>query len=105
MKHVVIVIFVSLLGACSSTSIKSPYGASGVVWCNDPFLRDIEKPFGPVHRNVAKKGYIYALAGALVLQGDSAEDNEHFFPTPSRLRKVDQPQRHQSGFEVATYEL
>lgn len=95
------------IGGCSTNGSlkKGPYGAYGEVWCPEPFIRDQKTPFDETHLHVAENGYIYALAGALVLQKETPEDKAHYFHSPSHLVKVHAPARHSSGFEVATFKL
>ena len=61
--------------------------------------------FDKRHLEVARRGYIYALAAAYVLQSNSCESKTHWFNLPARLKEVDCPERDSSGFEVKTFEL
>ena len=103
MRFTVAILVLIFLSGCSSLRY-SDY-ERGQVWCNDRYLHKLNSPFHKKHLDVAEKGYIYALAGALVLQGNSQEDKDHYFPTPLRLELVDKPKRDSSGFEVGTFKL
>lgn len=99
----VAVLVLVILNGCGT--LKYSEHEKGKVWCNDRYLNKLDTPFSKKYLDVAEKGYIYALAGALVLQGNSQEDKEHYFATPQRLVLVDKPERDQSGFEVGTFKL
>ena len=77
----------------------------GLVWCNTRYLDKQDRPFDEKHLQVASRGYMYAVAGALILQRDDEEGKAHHFSMPGRMVEADRPPRDQSGFEVATYEL
>lgn len=98
-----------LLGALLTLSGCStlPY-EKGAIWCNEPLIYDPpdRRHFDKRHLDVARHGYIYALAGAHVLQGESDEDKHHFFGLPDRLKREGPTQDDPStGFSVATYKL
>ncbi|MEW6674348.1 MAG: hypothetical protein AB1427_21850 [Thermodesulfobacteriota bacterium] len=86
-------------------SIQTDAAAAGKVWCNDRYLTSCRQPFDQKHLEVARRGYLYALAGALVLQTGDKEGREHFFALPGRMLEIERPARDKSGFEVAAYEL
>jgi len=94
---------VVLFGGCSFIDTV-PY-EKGAIWCNEPLKYDHGVPFDKTHLDVARYGYIYALAGAYVLQDNLDEDKDHWFVLPPRMKEVDRPQRDDSGFEVRTFEL
>jgi hypothetical protein len=100
LKFVSIASVLLLLLACSTVSLEK-----GAIWCNEPLEYEPGVHFDRPHLEVARKGYIYALAGAYVLQGNTDEDKNHWFNLPPRLKEVYRPQRHQSGFEVRTFML
>lgn len=89
-----------LLGACSTI----PY-EKGAIWCNDPLKYEPGVPFDRPHLEVARRGYLYALAAAYVLQNNSDEDRDHWFSLPPRMKEADRPHRDSSGFEVRTFEV
>ncbi len=89
-----------LLGACSTV----PY-EKGAIWCNEPLKYEPGIHFDRPHLDVARRGYLYALAAAYVLQNNSDEDRDHWFSLPPRMKEVDRPQRDSSGFEVRTFEV
>ncbi len=89
-----------LLGACSTV----PY-EKGAIWCNEPLKYEPGVHFDRPHLDVARRGYLYALAAAYVLQNNSDEDRDHWFSLPPRMKEVDRPQRDSSGFEVRTFEV
>ena len=89
-----------LLGACSTV----PY-EKGAIWCNEALKYEPGIHFDRPHLEVARRGYLYALAAAYVLQNNSDEDSDHWFALPPRVKEVDRPQRHSSGFEVGTFEV
>lgn len=101
----VIALFLVLLFVSGCSTLKYSDYERGKVWCNDRYLHKLDKPFHEKHLKVARRGYMYALAGVLVLQGNTQEDKEHYFPTPSRLEMIDKPKRDTSGFEVGTFKL
>ena len=103
MRLIATALVIIILSGCASLRY-SDY-ERGRVWCNERYLHNLDRPFHKKHLDVAERGYIYALAAALVLQGDSQEDKEHYFPTPHRLELIDKPERHSSGFEVGTFIL
>lgn len=94
------VVTLLLLGACQTVPFEK-----GAIWCNEPLKYEPGVHFDRPHLEVARRGYLYALAGAYVLQNNSDEDRDHWFTLPSRMKEVDRPQRHASGFEVRTFEL
>ena len=89
-----------LLNACQTVPFEK-----GAIWCNDPLKYGPNDPFDRPHLDVARRGYLYVLAAAYVLQKNSDEDHDHWFVLPSRMKEVDHPQRDSSGFEVRTFEL
>lgn len=101
MKRMIGVLVSSLcLVGCATDYV--PY-ESGKFWCNQQSWS--REAFDQTHREVAKRGYLYALAGALALQQVNPEGDSHYFRAPERLHEVDRPERDASGFEVATFEL
>lgn len=92
--------FSLFLSACSTVPLEK-----GAIWCKDPLRYEPGIPFDRPHLEVARRGYIYALAGAYVLQGNTDEDKDHWFSLPTRLKEVDRPKRDSSGFEVGTFAL
>lgn len=95
----------SCLTACST--IRYADFECGKVWGNERYLHQNSRPFSDLHLNVAKRGYMYALAGALVLQRNSAEDKDHYYEAPARLRLVEGLRKsdRSSGFEGNVFEL
>ncbi|MCG7870392.1 MAG: hypothetical protein JAY74_28985 [Candidatus Thiodiazotropha taylori] len=89
-----------LLSGCSTV----PY-EKGAIWCNEPLEFNSDAPFDKTHLDVARRGYIYALAGAYVLQNNKDEDKDHWFNLPSRLTENHRPRRDKSGFEIGIFEL
>ncbi|GAB2895134.1 hypothetical protein GCM10027046_25320 [Uliginosibacterium flavum] len=79
--------------------------ASTRFWCNDRFLDPTSKPFDARHLQVARRGYLYAMAAALALQKDDHESRAYHFAPPARLHEVDRPRRDRSGFEAVSFEL
>lgn len=92
--------FLLVLGGCSTV----PY-EKGAIWCNEPLKYEPGVHFDRPHLEVARRGYIYALAAAYVLQTNSDEDQDHWFALPLRLKEIDRPARDPSGFEVRTFAL
>jgi hypothetical protein len=91
------------LGGCSS--IDYPKYECGKIWGAERVVKD-----GDFHRKyliASKQGYIYALAGALILQKDNKEGREHNFAPLERLHRIDDLYMKDSstGFEVVTFEL
>lgn len=84
------------------------YGEWGqATWCNKRFLqsrRDV--PVADLkHLTFAEEGYLYAVAGALVLQQTDDEGNDYHFETPSRLRLIDDPPQGTYGFDVKAFDV
>lgn len=101
MRYVISVFATALLLTSCATYV--PY-ESGRFWCGTQIWK--KSDFDDKHRAVAKRGYIYALAGALALQQQGPEDDSHHFVPPNRLVEIKpRPPRESSGFEVALFEL
>lgn len=79
----------------------------GAIWCNQPleYIPPDGKHFDDRHLEVARRGYLYALVGAYILQSNDDESEKHEFRLPARMKPVDSPKRHASGFEVRSFEL
>jgi len=93
----------ALLLACVATTV---WGAeTSRFWCNERFLNAQQRPFDRRHLQIAKRGYLYAMAAALALQKDNREGQTHHFSLPERMREVDRPRRDPSGFEAAAFEI
>jgi Lipase (class 3) len=90
----------ALLGGCNTVPFEK-----GAIWCNEPLKYEPGVHFDRPHLEVARRGYLYALAAAYTLQGNSDEDHDHWFKLPPRMKEVDRPSRDSSGFEVRTFEL
>ncbi len=108
MRYIILSFALVILSSCSS--FLSPWSKyeKGKVWCNERYLHERPTPFSKEHLKVAERGYIYALTGSLVLQGQddiSEEDTDHFFKIPSYLEVYDWPEPDTSGFEVGTFKL
>lgn len=91
------------LGGCAS--VDYPKYECGKIWGAERVVKDGD--FHPKYLTASKRGYIYALAGALILQKDNKESNEHHFASLDRLRWVDDlyVRDKATGFEVITFEL
>ena len=65
-----------------------PY-EKGAIWCNEPlvYVPPDRRHFDDRPLDVARRGYMYALAGAHVLQSDTPEDKQHYFGLPPRLKR------------------
>lgn len=90
----------ALLSACSTVPLEK-----GKFWCNEPLPFPSGRPFGDIHFDVARRGYVYALAAALTLQDDSPESKDHWFSDLPRMKRVHREEHWWSGFEVHTYAL
>lgn len=90
----------ALLAGCNTVPFEK-----GAIWCNEPLKYEPGIHFDRPHLEVARRGYLYALAAAYTLQDNSDEDRDHWFALPPRMKEVDRPQRDSSGFEVRTFEL
>lgn len=90
----------ALLGGCNTVPFEK-----GAIWCNEPLKYEPGVHFDRPHLEVARRGYLYALAAAYTLQDNSDEDRDHWFKLPPRMKEVDRPPRDSSGFEVRTFEL
>ncbi len=102
MRYMIVILALIFLSSCS---LKYADREHGKIWCNDRYLNKLDTPFSDKELAVAERGYIYALAGVLVLQDSQQESKDHYFPTPSRLKLIDNPKRDFSGFEVGTFKL
>lgn len=91
------------LGGCAS--IDYPKYECGKIWGAGRVVKDGD--FHPKYLTASKRGYIYALAGALILQKDNKEGREHYFPPLDRLRWIDSlyVDDKTTGFEATTFEL
>ena len=99
-SQMALLIGAAVLAGCNTV----PY-EKGAIWCNEPLRYGAGVHFDKRHLDVARRGYIYALAAAYVLQSNSCESKTHWFNLPARLKEVDSPERDSSGFEVKTFEL
>lgn len=84
------------------------YGEWGqATWCNQRFLQNREDvPVAdPKHLTFAKEGYLYAVAGALVLQKADKEGDDYHFETPSILEEIDDPPHGTYGFDVKAFDV
>lgn len=93
----------AVLSGCSTLSYEK-----GAIWCNEPlvYVPPEARHFDDRHLDVARRGYMYALAGAHVLQGNTEEDKHHWFGLPPRLQREGPVQDDRStGFSAATYKL
>ena len=98
------------LSGCGTIFYKSR--ERGAIWCNDPLTYSNGKHFDDPHMDVARRGYIYALAAAFVLQDNvdkreaaREEDRNHWFRLPKRMKEKERLRPDASGFEAATFEL
>lgn len=91
------------LGGCAS--IDYPKYECGKIWGAERVVKDGD--FHPKYLTASKQGYIYALAGALILQKDNKEGREHYFAPLDRLHWIDglYVDDKATGFEVTTFEL
>lgn len=102
MYRIILVVIVALIsGGCVG------WGEWGQkTWCNDRFLYTrTDKVADTKHLEFAERGYMYALAGAYVLQKADAEGNDYYFALPSRLKPIPDPPRGEYGFDVKSFEL
>lgn len=104
-KFLALLLVALISGGCSGL-----WGERGNrAWCNDRYLykdgKDgIKKPFADeLHLNFAKRGYMYAVAGALVLQ-KAGEDRDFHFGKPPRLKLIDDPPIGEYGFDVKSFD-
>lgn len=81
----------------------------GYVWCNERYLDLVDGyGVGKAHR-LARKGYPYALASALVLQKDNKIGRKHWFNAPPQslipmpVPGHDGNEKDPSGFYAATF--
>lgn len=94
------------LSGCSLINPHGTMGEEGKIWCNERYRTSTG--LKPEQEAIAEKGYMYAMAAALVLQSDDPKDLEaraHWFARPSRLQVMDRPKRLKSGFEVGVFTL
>lgn len=92
-----------LLSGC--VSVDYPKYEKGAFWCNEPLKFSEGVHFDERHLNAARRGYLYALAAAWVLQTTNPEGADHWFNLPARMKPTDEFPRHHSGFEVRTFEV
>ena len=62
----------AFLAGCNTV----PY-EKGALWCNEPLKYGPGVHFDERHLDVARRGYIYALAAAYVLQSNYDESKDH----------------------------
>ncbi len=101
-KRLWLIALATLASGCASTWTTYEKGA---IWCNDPLKYEPGTHFDQPHLEVARRGYLYVLAAAYVLQQNDDEGKAHWFDLPARMKAVDKPPRDKSGFEVQTFEL
>ncbi len=99
----ILLVSVLTLGGC--TSIDYPKYECGKIWGAERVVKDGD--FHPKYLTASKRGYIYALAGALILQKDNKEGREHYFAPLDRLHGIDglYVNDKATGFEATTFEL
>ncbi|MGM8898958.1 MULTISPECIES: alpha/beta hydrolase family protein [unclassified Psychrobacter] len=109
MRFIIVMLVSALLSGCSTLGKITTNSEKGrYFWCNDRYLHKLDSPFGKEHLKVAERGYIYALASSLVLQGQdkiTQESKDHFFQIPSYLEVHHWPKSDKSGFGVGTFKL
>lgn len=107
-KICTVMVAVILCGGCAGKGYGK-YGEMGqYAWCNERYLYALkEQPVAhPKHLSFARRGYMYAVAGALVLQEENLEGKDYHFEIPSRLRQIDDHQpRGTYGFDVKAFDL
>jgi dienelactone hydrolase len=103
MKNLVLVLLASLLIGCVQIDYRK--WECGKVWGSERFVR--KNDFDNKYLVASERGYLYALAGALVLQKDNLEGQQHFFPDVPRMIRVERLSAHnrRSGFEAQTFEV
>lgn len=91
------------LGGCAS--IDYPKYECGKIWGAERVV--VDGDFHNKYLKASKLGYIYALAGALILQKDNKEGREHYFAPLDRLHWIDSLYVNDkaTGFEATTFEL
>ncbi|MFC3458064.1 MULTISPECIES: hypothetical protein [Massilia] len=92
-----------LLSGCASVDYTKH--EKGAFWCNEPLKLSDGVHFDERHLNAARRGYLYALAAAWVLQTTNPEGADHWFNLPARIKPSEGLPRHHSGFEVRTFEV
>jgi len=109
MKNTPILILAALvLSACTIGTKPEIAAGQNSIWCNNRYLPDLDAK-DPVtddlHLAVAKKGYLYALIGAYVLQKEDSEGKEHHFDLPDRVSQIYNLSEHdkETGFEANTF--
>lgn len=103
MMRFIAIIVVGLLSAgCAGL-----WGERGnYAWCNERYLYSRTQPVAdPKHLNFADRGYLYAVAGALVLQEVDAEGDDYHFELPSRMRLIEGPSQKDIGFDVKSFDV
>ena len=101
-KRLWLLVVAFLISGCATSWVEYEKGA---IWCNEPLHYEPGVHFDKPHLEVARRGYLYVLAAAYVLQQNNDEGKAHWFNLPSRMKAVDKPSRDESGFEVQTFEL
>jgi len=104
MAALLVLVTASAPTAFGGDSCKWVKYESGKFWCNERYLYSDSNPFDSKHLDAAKRGYLYALAAALVMQTES--EACHRFNAPSRLVEIQpRPPATESGFEATTFEV
>ncbi|ESK54886.1 lipase family protein [Acinetobacter tjernbergiae] len=81
------IILITISIAVSGCSLIAPERLDKY-WCNEPYLKENSKQFGPDELVAARKGYMYVTAAALALQGNNEEDKNHWIEIPKRLEPI-----------------
>lgn len=102
-QQLIFLAFTLILGGCAS--IDYAKYECGKIWGAERVVKDGD--FHPKYLNASKRGYIYALAGALVLQKENKEGDDHYFAPLDRLKWQDNLYINDkaTGFEATTFEL
>jgi hypothetical protein len=120
-KHLFYLVIMStfFVAGCSTRSLdnsQSEGPEKGYIWCNERYLPAIDNEIkmrdsnasvlGSKYYKVAKEGYMYSLAAALVLQYAKGEnDSKHSFMQPRRLVTYDVMPSNSVDFEAQTFLL
>ncbi|MGR5339144.1 Mbeg1-like protein [Vibrio astriarenae] len=110
MKRILIIIAVTAIISGCGIFPKNWFKEEGYVWCNARYLdltSEPYKPYGSATRadkriNLAMKGYVYALLGAVELQKKGESDDKHF-NLPPYIEFLES--RNDGGFQASSFKV
>lgn len=101
---------VLLLQSCASPPnlIDPPISRNNAFWCNERYLDRYQNNIDPIHLNVSKEAYMYAIASSIALQKSGAnKTGRQWFTAPARLQEIEsiRDKKLNTGFEATSFKL